>query len=259
MMDQKLCKKCLLEKDLTFFNKDKSKKDGYRNSCKECQKNYSNDFYSKNKERVCEYSNNYYKIICNDLNYKLKRKEYMNIYLSENKERINQYNIDYNVKNKEKISEYKALYYLNNKEKILKYKFDNRKRINKNSLEYYYMRINNDNLYKLSILIRNLIRISIKKSGYSKKSKTNEILGCSFNDFKFYLENKFQDWMNWENQGLYNGEINYGWDIDHIIPLSSAKNEEEIMRLNHYTNLQPLCSFVNRVIKRDKMSWINVY
>ena len=108
-------------------------------------------------------------------------------------------------------------------------------------------------------LLEKDLRISIKKSGYSKKSKTNEILGCSFNNFKFYLENKFQDWMYWENQGLYNGEINYGCDIDHIIPLSSDKNEEEIMRLNHYTNLQPLCSFVNRVIKRDKMSWINVY
>jgi hypothetical protein len=40
-MDQKLCKKCDIQKDLIFFNKDKSKNDGYRNSCKECQKNYS--------------------------------------------------------------------------------------------------------------------------------------------------------------------------------------------------------------------------
>jgi len=57
--------------------------------------------------------------------------------------------------------------------------------------------------------------------------------------------------MTWENWGLYNGEFNYGWDIDHIIPLSSAKNEEDIIILNHYTNLQPLCSKVNRYIKRD--------
>ena len=28
--------------------------------------------------------------------------------------------------------------------------------------------------------------------------------------------------------------------IDHIIPLSSAKTEEEVYRLCHYTNLQPL-------------------
>jgi hypothetical protein len=57
--------------------------------------------------------------------------------------------------------------------------------------------------------------------------------------------------MTWENRGLYNGELNYGWDIDHIIPLSSAKTEEEVKKLNHHTNLQPLCSKTNRDIKRN--------
>ena len=57
--------------------------------------------------------------------------------------------------------------------------------------------------------------------------------------------------MIWENKGLYNGEFNFGWDIDHIIPLSSAKTEKDIIRLNHYTNLQPLCSKINRDIKKD--------
>ena len=57
--------------------------------------------------------------------------------------------------------------------------------------------------------------------------------------------------MNWSNHGKYNGEFNFGWDIDHIIPISSAKSEEEIIQLNHYTNLQPLCSYINRVVKRN--------
>ncbi len=89
--------------------------------------------------------------------------------------------------------------------------------------------------------------------GYSKNSKTFNILGCSFEDFKFYLESKFEPWMSWENYGLYNGESNYGWDIDHIIPSSSAKTEEELLVLNRFNNLQPLCSYQNRVIKRDKI------
>jgi hypothetical protein len=51
---------------------------------------------------------------------------------------------------------------------------------------------------------------------------------------KKYLEDKFSEGMTWDNKGFY------GWHIDHIIPLSSAKNEEDIIRLSNYTNLQPL-------------------
>jgi len=58
--------------------------------------------------------------------------------------------------------------------------------------------------------------------------------------------------MSWENYGLYNGELNYGWDIDHMVPLSSANTEEELLKLFHHTNLQPLCSKTNRDIKRNK-------
>lgn len=95
----------------------------------------------------------------------------------------------------------------------------------------------------------------IKKWIQKKNNKTEIILGCSFEEFKLYLESKFEDWMNWENRGLYNGEFNYGWDIDHIIPLSIAKSEEELIKLNHYTNLQPLCSKINRDIKSNILDY----
>jgi hypothetical protein len=80
-MDKKLCNKCEIEKKLIFFNKDKSKKDGYRNSCKDCQKNYSRDFYIKNKESICNHSNDYYKLnhytnlqpLCSFVNRVIKR------------------------------------------------------------------------------------------------------------------------------------------------------------------------------------------
>ena len=48
--------------------------------------------------------------------------------------------------------------------------------------------------------------------------------------------------MHWSNQGIYTGEYNKTWQYDHVIPISSAKNEEEVIKLNHYTNFQPLCS-----------------
>ena len=59
--------------------------------------------------------------------------------------------------------------------------------------------------------------------------------------------------MNWKNWGKYDGNEKSGWDIDHIIPISSAKTEDDILKLNHYTNLQPLCSYINRYIKRDSV------
>ena len=98
-----------------------------------------------------------------------------------------------------------------------------------------------------------LIRDSFRYKGYKKNSKTATILGCTFEQLKTHLEGEFKDWMNWDNHGLYNGELNYGWDIDHIIPLATAKNEGELIKLNHYTNLQPLCSKINRDIKRGRI------
>jgi hypothetical protein len=110
-----------------------------------------------------------------------------------------------------------------------------------------------DSKFKLIQNIRANIRKKIKKYGYTKKSRTYEILGCSYEDFKKYLESKFQDWMTWDNRGLYNGTECYGWDIDHIVPVSTAKTEEDVIRLNHYLNLQPLCSKINRDIKKDNL------
>jgi len=51
------------------------------------------------------------------------------------------------------------------------------------------------------------------------------------------LEHQFKEGMNWDNQGK--------WHIDHIIPLSSGNTEEEIIKLCHYTNLQPLWAIDN--------------
>ena len=139
-------------------------------------------------------------------------------------------------------SEYMRDYYLKNKELL-----------RKNNNEYKKNRIKSDVLFKLSTQIRTSINNSIKRNGYNKISKTYDILGCSFEEFRIYLESKFEVWMTWENRGLYNGEFNYGWDIDHIIPVSSAKNEEDIIKLNHYTNFQPLCSYINRDKKINKI------
>jgi len=97
-----------------------------------------------------------------------------------------------------------------------------------------------------------LIQLSLKSKGYTKDSKTFEILGCDVIKFKEYLESKFDHWMTWDNKGLYNGSFDYGWDLDHIIPLKTALTKEDVIKLNHYTNFQPLCGKLNREIKNGK-------
>ena len=99
-------------------------------------------------------------------------------------------------------------------------------------LEYKKNRKTTDSLFKLKCNIANLIYYSIKNKGYSKSSKTHKILGCSIDYFKNYLEIQFTKGMSWENAGE--------WHLDHIYPVSLAKDKEELIRLNHYTNFQPL-------------------
>lgn len=159
-----------------------------------------------------------------------------------------------NNKDKVKISAKKS--YLKNidKKKLYgkEYKDKNKEKNREYRRQYVANRKKNDSLYKLTADIRKLIQGSIKTKGFKKHTKTQDILGCSFVELKQHLESKFEDWMTWDNHGNWNGipsEINIAWDIDHIEPLVNAKTEEDIIRLNHYTNLQPLCSYTNRWIK----------
>jgi hypothetical protein len=120
---------------------------------------------------------------------------------------------------------------------------------------YHKNRMENDPIYRVKHTVRNLINCSIYHKGFTKNSRTFDILGCSYEDFKCHIESNWEGWMSWDNYGLYNGDENYGWDLDHIVPVSSAQCEEDIIRLNHYSNIQPLCSYVNRNVKRDNIDW----
>lgn len=236
----KICIICKIEKEKHLFKKDKRRTDGYGSYCKECLRIKGLEYYHKTKNIRKE-----------DINRNRK------IAYQNNKENENLKSKEYKRLNSEKISEYNKKYYENNKERLLlifkKYRESNIEKLNDYNLNYTNNRLKNDVIFKISHYYRSMIRKSFNRGGFSKESKTSQILGCTFDEFKLYLESKFEPWMNWDNRGLYNGEFNHGWDIDHIIPISSAKTEEEVIRLNHYTNLQPLCSKLNRDIKKDKI------
>lgn len=245
----KLCSKCKISKDLNSFHNCSTSKDGLKSSCKECRNSDSvirrksekfkikdREYRENNKERLKEYKKEYYE---NNKEEILKNSKK---YYNDNKDYINNRNSIYSINNKENISKYQKEYYLNNKEILNEYKKD-----------WFGEKYKSDNVFRLKNNISSLIRSSLKKNGFKKKSKSVDILGCDIEKLKIYLESKFEDWMSWDNYGKYDGSPKSGWDIDHKIPLSSGITEEDMINLNHYTNLQPLCGYINRNIKKDKI------
>ena len=136
-------------------------------------------------------------------------------------------------------------WYYKNREDILnrnRLKRQNEKH-KKRVREYQNNRKKTDYLYRLRSVISTAICNCIKKKGFRKKSKTADILGCSFEQFKDHLASQFKLGMSWDNRHL--------WHIDHIMPVSMAKTYDELVRLNHYKNLRPMWAEEN-LRKSDK-------
>lgn len=186
-------------------------------------------------------------------------------YREKNKERIraqkNAYMKEYYAKNKDKIKAYQASYYeanadkvkqrersskAKNKDRIDAYNKKYRAEHSKEHSEYIRRRRHEDPKYNLICAVRNMLNNAFnKRTKVTKAAKAEEILGCTIEFFIEHLQSQFKDGMTLENHGE--------WHIDHIIPLSSAKTEEEVIKLNHYTNLQPLWAKEN-ILKRNKTS-----
>jgi len=161
----------------------------------------------------------------------------------------------YREKNPEKRKKTLIKYYTNNREKELnrlkKYREENpekrketkKKWVEKNRDNYNaYLKGWKKNKFKNDILFRLISNLRSRTKDFlvnNKQIKFNVIIGCDNLFLKEHLESLFLSGMTWDNYGFY------GWHIDHIIPLSSAKTEDELYKLCHYTNLQPLWSIDN--------------
>lgn len=105
-----------------------------------------------------------------------------------------------------------------------------------------------DPLERFKHHISNEIRKTIKAAGGRKSSRTAQILGIDFDGFKAHIESKWEPGMTWENWSLH------GWHLDHIVPQSTAKSEDAVIGIWHYTNLQPLWAEDN-IEKSNKLDW----
>lgn len=207
----KRCTKCLEYKDLSMFHKQKCGSGGRRGDCKICRNNYRNSIRDKEKARK-------------------QSKEW----------RLN---------NLERVKENKKKYKARESELAKVRRLKNLDRIRKRDNEYAKSKRKVDKVFNLAFKMRCVIANHLRVRGYTKRSKTYEIIGCSFNDLVLHLENTF--YVNYGvelNRGLYEVEV------DHIIPMTTAKSEEDVIKLNHYTNLQYLLKVDNRN-KKDKIEY----
>jgi hypothetical protein len=244
-METKVCNKCNLELPISDFyikNKDRGT---YKCDCKKCH-------YKSRIEYLKEYNSipeNKNRIKENQRAYEKKKALEAKI-IRDNLKAEKQRLIDIEIENKRKEKEQQDLIREEKKRMIAyrktdEYKIELKKKDNERRYERWKFKFNNDPLFALKKRLRGLVRGSFRKSGYTNfKARTEEIVGISFNEFKLYMESKFVDGMNWENRSE--------WHIDHIVPLSTAKSEQELIALSHYTNLQPLWAMEN-LKKGDKI------
>lgn len=99
--------------------------------------------------------------------------------------------------------------------------------------------------FRLQTNLRNRVRLALKRN--SKSAPTADLIGCTIEDLKKMLSNKFKSGMTWDNYGE--------WQVDHIIPCSlfDLSDESEQRRCFHFSNLQPLWAHENRA-KSNKVN-----
>ena len=294
-METRVCRKCGEEKELTKNFKQRKRANGILRSwgCKKCLSEYdkirrknnpekANSYYKDNKDIIKQRVK--FKIEKDAESYRKNRRNVQKKYRANNQDKIKKYNAEYLLNNREIRREKSKIYRIKVKQNKVKKeppvrrtkieklesrrlwlsknterqsflkrerykKLDKSKRqeISKKSVTYILKRRNTNPLFKMKCNLRKRTWAAFKAKGYKKGCVTELLLGCAFDAIKSHIESLFQPWMTWANYGE--------WVIDHKIPLAKAKNEEELIKLCHYTNLQPLLKSHN-MAKGAKLDYV---
>jgi len=180
--------------------------------------------------------------------HKEQRKATTKKYRDSHKKQLKEYNAKYFVSHIEERKawqkEYDAahkeerkVYELMRREKKIQYLREYLKSHRKERNEYARNKKLSDPVFKMKHSLRNRLLVTFKNIGKNKPAKTEQLLGTDYLTVKKHIEQQFNDGMGWHNQGK--------WHIDHIIPLASAKDIDELIALCHYSNLQPLWAIDN--------------
>jgi len=174
-----------------------------------------------------------------------KRKAYLKAYYKANREKLLNRAKAYREANKEERKLYEKAYREANKQKISDYKKAyrefNKAEITKRDVAYRIQRRKSDSFFRLISNYRRSCIRAFKSIGQKKNTQSLKLLGLkTWQELAKHLEPQFYDHPKTGEKMTFDNHGFYGWHIDHIVPLSTAKTEEDIIKLCHYTNLQPL-------------------
>jgi hypothetical protein len=275
----KKCYNCKSEKTLNDFHRDKTRGDGYSPTCKHCKRTKHYDRMKQKSENAVIPDNKK----CNKCNKNLPISEFhkrikstgefhtycKNCKLKQRTEKKQIIVVLPETYSKQclkcKIEKPKTHFYcksisvdkLNelcieclkftnkiwrdkNKIKIKEYK----KNAYPKSLINHKRRRQTDLDFKILLTCRSRINKALHSA--KKTDNTINLIGCSINFFRNWLEHQFDSKMSWDNYGNY-------WQIDHVIPCShfNMTNEQEQFKCFNWKNCRPLESNKN-LSKGDK-------
>ena len=158
----------------------------------------------------------------------MTKKEYAHDYYLRHKQQRNENSNRWQKKNRVIVNERANVYYSKHAQERINY-----------AVKYIRTRRHTDFAFRLRSNLSRRLRHALKNN--SKKSSVLKYLGCSIDNFKKYIENKFEYGMSWKNYGE--------WQLDHIVPLSKfdLTDEQQLMIALHYSNHQPLWNKENIV------------
>ncbi len=275
LAETKICKHCGIEKNISEYQKAGGGK-WLQPYCKPCDAERKKRHFEENKEREVAKKKKYYednKAVISEKakiyieNNKDAVKKRRKSYRERNLETIQAKQREYGKNNREKINEnlrkkrqenkefyreksriirqsrtpeqikakkkYDKEYKIKNKHKYAEWKKNNIDKVRASKRAEQARKMSDPN-YRIKKNLRSRIRIALK--GITKSDTTVNILGCSIEYFKEYIESQFKDGMSWDNYGKK------GWHIDHKIPVSwfNLTNPNCLKLAFNYKNHQPL-------------------
>ena len=119
----------------------------------------------------------------------------------------------------------------------IEYRKRNAKKIDTRVYEWRKERMKRDPLFKFKERLKTRVYSAFRSIGMKKPKRSFAILNGNLEQIKNHIESQFTEGMTWENYGK--------WHADHIIPIFLGKTKEEMVKLCHYNNLQPLWAIDN--------------